>query len=135
MYDVLILDEGIVQYISSLFYNTVLPEDFYQDRIFRHLCGKGVKPTLVCCQLDIEENIRRLRNRNIVTRFSLIEDDRELSRVMGIRYINLNRIAKGFGIDATIDMQDDVCNNAEIIKKQIYKHILRTNNEKQKSAC
>ena len=102
-FDILVLDEGIIQYTSSLFFSEKLPKAFSADPVFAHLKKRGINPVVLLCDIGLEENIKRLKGRNVKTRFSQIPDDR-LGEIMQTRKENLEIISGGFKHVHRVDM-------------------------------
>lgn len=123
-YDMLLLDEGIVQFISSLLYLEQLPSSFDEESIYTHLAEREIAPFIFLCDIDdMDENIRRLRNRNVDTRFFRIKDDNKLKQVMETRKQNLHTITSGynqiFNIDMNLPVEENEKTLVGIINREI----------------
>ncbi len=119
-YDILLLEEGLVQYISSLLYMEKLPAAFRKEKIYADLAECGHEPFVFVCNLqDIYENILRLKNRKADTRFFRIRDDNELKQAMEAKKHNLDIIAGGFKYSMQLDMAIPVEENVKLVTSVI----------------
>lgn len=111
-YDIVICDEGIIQYSSSLFYYDSFKGKDLLEEIAQKICSKiDILP--IFCSIDLEESLMRMKNRPYGQRrrYSHSVDLPLLEKIMRIKGENLKLIASTFPDSVTIDMKADVNDN------------------------
>lgn len=110
--DVLLFDEGIIQYLSSIPHDRLLSKNISDEKILKRYIEDRINPRIIDCRLTMEENIRRIRDRKADTRFSRIKNDEILISIMNVKRCNLDRLSGGFFKELILNMNDDIRENA-----------------------
>jgi|SRR5699024_8461497 len=115
----IILEEGIVQYITSIPHDKLIRknENFYK------LCDiikKDFEDILqINCLLNVTELLKRIRNRNsLKNRFDTLPED-ELKRVLKIKNENIKLVRNIFNNEISIDTKKRLDENLNIILSRI----------------
>lgn len=105
-YDVIFLDEGMVQYVSSLMHTKQIIVDKNLENLINEILFKIGNIYLINCVLDLKINIQRLRSRGNkkVTRFIRVDDDQLLLSMLRIKRKNLDSLAKLFSKSPVLEI-------------------------------
>lgn len=121
--DLMILDEGYIQFITSIPHN----KQFNDGKTLRNICqfieNEHPDLRLVNCKISTEIAINRAQNRSSSSsRFDKL-DTNKLSKLMIIKQNNLERIQNQFSeeIQTNIRLEEDIETNTRVFKN----HILR----------
>lgn len=115
----IILDEGIVQFLSSIPHNIPIPikEVNLVKRISKTIESMNINYLCVECQLDREINVQRLKQRNRNDRFAYRKG---LEDLLNTKESNLSLIANEIAKNKLIvNMQNECSINSLIILKSI----------------
>ena len=121
-YDIIICDEGIIQFTSSLYFS----EDFTDADLLRKIVKELQKILItnpICCSIDIDESLRRMKNRPYGQnrRYSYSRELPVLEKAMKHRENNLKVISSAFPEPLMVDMNQCVEKNVEILLNWICK--------------
>ena len=121
-YDIIICDEGIIQYISSLFFQ----DEFKGYDIMQKISGNLQNNINICpvfCSITIEESLRRMNERPYGQdrRYSYSLDLPLLEKVMKCRFHNLDVISSFFPTPIVVDMRKNVDENVNFLISKIVK--------------
>lgn len=129
LYDVLLLDEGFCQFLSSISHNKNIKENHALRKTIKAINKAFPDLYLIECMIDNDENIRRVRQRGRSdSRFDSIIDDSNLLDLLIIKQKNLDRIAKKIATRSDIIL--DMLNNAQINQDKIIHFISSRSNQK-----
>lgn len=125
-YDVVICDEGIIQFCSSLFYL----DDFQGKNILKEIMeelDKRIKIQPVFCSIDMEESLNRIKNRPYAqqARYSFSKGISVLEKAMKHKAHNLEEISSVFPDPITIDMTVSIDDNVGVLLSMIRDRINR----------
>ena len=114
---IVILDEGIVQHITSLAHQQKIVNSVSFVRLVDFLFS-NFEITVINCCIDMNETIRRIKKRNNENdRFNLSDVD-EIKKILNIKNNNINIILEQFhGIRYDLDMNCSV--------EEIYNELLK----------
>ena len=113
----LILEEGIVQYITSFAYDTVLRDDFWMKMLIKHLF-RSFDIVVVNCNVPIEESARRIKERNKKGDRYNIDDEFRQKKLLEIKQKNIEYIMQYFnGTTYQMDMSNEPSLNAVALTK------------------
>ncbi len=128
-YDIVILEEGAIQYISSLRYLEDFSDDKDYKRISRYL-NKRLIIYPVFCNIDIAECMSRVRNRGYGSkRFSYSVGCEKFKQAMIYKEKNLRRISSTFLPPIEINMKAPVADNARLLVAEILSRSLDERNK------
>ena len=128
-YDIVILEEGAIQYISSLRYLEDFSDDKDYKRISRYL-NKRLIIYPVFCNIDIAECMSRVRNRGYGSkRFSYSVGCEKFKQAMIYKEKNLRRISSTFLPPIEINMKAPVADNARLLVTEILSRSLDERNK------
>ncbi|MBE6257007.1 MAG: ATP-binding protein [Prevotella sp.] len=128
-YDIVILEEGAIQYISSLRYLEDFSDDKDYKRISRYL-NKRLIIYPVFCNIDIAECMSRVRNRGYGSkRFSYSVGCEKFKQTMIYKEKNLRRISSTFLPPIEINMKAPVADNARLLVAEILSRSLDERNK------
>lgn len=115
-YDIMFLEEGVIQYISSLFYLEKISDDLYVKKIASELLKK-IKIIPILCSVDIEESMKRVKERSTQqnSRYSHSVGTSLLRNVLYCRQYNLNVISSFFSPIVVIDMNKPIIENVRTL--------------------
>ena len=115
-YDIVICDEGVIQFISSLYYLEEIQDDLFLKKIACFM-GKRMPIHPICCSIDITESMKRIKNRNYgqARRYSYIAGESVLEQAMICKDKNLCKISTFFPAPIFIDMSKPVLGNVDIL--------------------
>lgn len=122
-YDMMFLDEGVIQFMSSLFYMEDCPNNKLIDKIARYYLRRiNINP--VICRVDISESMRRIKERPYFqnSRFSHSVGTEKLEMALKHKIHNLEVIASYFPTHYEINMADDVQYNVSLLLSFINEH-------------
>ena len=115
-YDMMFLDEGFIQFISSLFYLEECSIDNQIDKIAKYFSGRiNIKP--IFCSVDVCESLKRLKERPYKQggRFSHSVSSEKLEIALKYKIKNLKIIASYFPDHYEINMADTVQQNVSLL--------------------
>lgn len=116
---VLLLEEGFVQYLSSLAYDKDLSVSFFLARLIRRVFRDFVI-ILVDCQISVDESIRRIKARHKTGDRYNISDETHQRYLLEKKLCNLKKVVKYYGsIKYTMDMTNRPEMNALFLVKLI----------------
>ena len=128
-YDIVILEEGAIQYISSLRYLEDFSDDKDYKRISRYL-NKRLIIYPVFCNIDIAECMSRVRNRGYGSkRFSYSVGCEKFKQTMIYKEKNLRRISSTFLPPIEINMKAPVADNERLLVAEILSRSLDERNK------
>ena len=128
-YDIVILEEGAIQYISSLRYLEDFSDDKDYKRISRYL-NKRLIIYPVFCNIDIAECMSRVRNRGYGSkRFTYSVGCEKFKQAMIYKEKNLRRISSTFLPPIEINMKAPVADNARLLVTEILSRSLDERNK------
>ena len=128
-YDIVILDEGAIQYISSLRYLEDFSDDKDYERISRYL-NKRLVIYPVFCNIDIAESMSRVKNRGYGSeRFTYSVGCEKFKQAMIYKEKNLRRISSTFLPPIEINMKAPVADNARLLVSEILSRSLDERNK------
>lgn len=116
-YDMMFLDEGVIQFISSLFYLEDCPIDNNIDEIAKYFTERIVV-NAVFCSVDIRESMKRVKERPYLqdSRFSHSVGTEKLEMALNHKIRNLKDIASYFPNQYEINMADTVQHNVSLLQ-------------------
>lgn len=119
-YDIIFLDEGLIQFISSLFYAESYQNNKYLKNIVAIL-DEYIKINPVFCSIEVNESMQRIKNRPYQrkTRYSFSVGSSMLKSVLEYRNYNLKSISSAFPPHIQIDMLENVEDNANLIVEKV----------------
>lgn len=122
--DMILLDEGLVQNVTSLFFMDAIPKDPSAERVLKHLIHVKGRYLFVKCNISMEENIARLKKRARENdRYYALEEDR-LREALLVKEQNIDYLLflietekRGEKID--IDMEKSTKHNVDLIIEKL----------------
>lgn len=128
-YDIVILEEGAIQYISSLRYLEDFSDDKDYERISRYLNMRIIIHP-VFCNIDIAESMSRVRNRGYGSkRFTYSVGTENFKQAMFYKEKNLRKISSTFAPPIEINMKSHVADNARLLVTEILSRSLDERNK------
>lgn len=123
-YDVMFLDEGIIQFLSSLFYMEDIPQNSDIKKIVHYLNNKIVMRPILC-SVDMNVSLKRIKERPYkqTGRFSHSIGASVLEKALKHKAYNLDVISSYFPSHIEIDMIRPVIYNTDFLLSKI-KHNL-----------
>ena len=113
---IIILDEGFIQFISSIPHDIVIKENELLQKLLITWENIVENTLFVDCRLSVEEDIDRIRKRNKNDRFKRIENDKILAKLLQIKEYNLDVLTKKIARKkVTLNMADPVDTNIKYI--------------------
>lgn len=121
-YDFVICDEGIIQHISSFFFQTDFKDHDIMQEIARDL-QNIIDICPIFCSITIEESLRRMKERPYGQdrRYSYSLSLPLLEKVMKYRSHNLDVISSFFPTPIVVDMRKKVDENINFLISKIVK--------------
>ena len=121
--DYILFDEGIVQYITTLYHGVNIPQEFLESKdILNSIKNFYQKDNvyLINCVIEEEENVNRLKKRSREKDRFLLEDDKDMREALQLKRNNLDSVIYAVNprncITIKLDNTDDACN---IVKNYI----------------
>ena len=129
-YDIIFLEEGIIQYISSLFYLEDIPDNKILGKIVSYLTERVVIEPIFC-YADISTSMKRIKERPYkqTARYSFFVGQQTLEEALTHRLNNLHVISSYFPSHITINMKRPADENALLLISIIENRIGRTENK------
>ena len=123
LYDVILCEEGIVQYITSLCYLEDLPDTKLLSKIIE-IINKTINPIAIYCEISEEESLLRItkRSNSISLRFSSKIPIDVLEKAIEKRGRNMLVVAKYLPTRHTLSM----LLNEDVLKRELYDLSKRT---------
>lgn len=123
-YDILFLEEGLIQALSSLFYLEDIPDNHLIEKI-RKLVSKEIHIMPIFCSVDINVSMDRIRDRPTQqkARYSHSVGSSVLEDALIHRKHNLEVISSAFQSNMKIDMNASVDTNVSLIISLIEKNM------------
>ena len=116
---IFILDEGIVQYVSSLAYDKEIEFDSGLKKLVRRFIKK-YDPTVIDCHISVDTAYDRIMGRGKTNDRYYLDDKDEVKRLLKIKRDNIDMIIKEFiGQVKTVDLMDKSADAAEILKSTL----------------
>ncbi len=117
---VVLLDEGILQYLSSIPYDVLIDEKLLTKDQVRKLISCIDKYVIVDCRVPLEEDIRRLKARNRENDRYCRLDEEQLLRTLNVKQENLDYLRSSLTTQDsfTISMTESPEENTEIFWKE-----------------
>ena len=124
-YQIILLDEGIAQLLTSIAHNQQLVISESLKIYLNKLNMYGIMPKLVSCELPIEESIKRIRLRGekYAKRFSKIETDDELGQILLMKSSNIEFVSNLIKTELNLSTSKDVDVNVKKIINYIKQKI------------
>lgn len=121
-YDFVICDEGIIQHISSLFFQN----DFKGHDVMQEIARDLQNIINICpifCSITVEESLRRMKERPYGQdrRYSYSLSLSLLEKVMKYRFHNLDVVSSFFPTPIVVDMRKNVDENVNFLISKIVK--------------
>lgn len=114
---IIVLDEGIIQFLSSIPHDNVIKKVELIERITNSINEIPFDALYVECQLDLDSTMYRIKQRNKKDRFAYKDS---LGELLMIKETNLALISNAIARNKVIvDMKDSSINNAEIVINKI----------------
>ncbi|MBR4837226.1 MAG: ATP-binding protein [Bacteroidales bacterium] len=114
---IIVLDEGIIQFLSSIPHDNVIKKVELIERITKSINENPFDVLYVDCQLDLDSTMYRIKQRDKKDRFAYKDS---LGELLMIKESNLALISNSIVRNKVIvDMKDSSINNAEIIINKI----------------
>lgn len=91
-FDILIFDEGVIQYITSIFHEkNIKMDDLNSAKILlqNNICDEKL---IINCLLDFEENVNRLIERHRSGDRFIGENDSQIKRMLDLKIDNINKV-------------------------------------------
>lgn len=118
--DIILLDEGIIQNFTSLFFMDAIPRDPSTEKVLKNMMRVRCRYLFVKCHISVEESMKRLRKRARVNdRYCPLKDE-TLKEALLVKEQNIDyllsfaRFWRG-GELADINMENSAKNNADLI--------------------
>lgn len=112
-YDIILCEEGFVQYISSFSYAEKLPN----TESIKELCSyihSLIEVHLIQCLLGVEDSFKRIEGRPVVSRrYSSTCPAEQLRKALDTKSINLSVISSYFSNKLSLDMFENLNNNRQ----------------------
>ncbi|SEA56433.1 hypothetical protein SAMN05216462_1815 [Xylanibacter ruminicola] len=123
-YDIMFLDEGIIQYLSSLFYLEDCPIDNQLGKIANFLLKQNITP--IFCSVDICESMKRIKDRPYSQkgRFSHSVGTEKLEMALKFKNHNLKVIASFFPDRYKINMTDSIQHNVSLLRSYVNQKLM-----------
>ena len=123
-YDVMFLEQGVIQFISSLFYLEDCPIDNQLGKISKYFSKLNINPIL--CSVDICESMKRIKERPYFqnTRFSHYVGTENLETALKHKIHNLKVIASYFPDCYEINMTDTIQQNVSLLLSFVNKKLV-----------
>jgi thymidylate kinase len=119
---IFILDEGFIQFVSAIPHSILMKDNGLLKNLINELSSITNDTLFIDCNLDIKENINRLRKRNRQDQFNRLKDDIDLETLLLTKKSNLVLLINKITIKKiSIDMSNSLENNASIILKELKK--------------
>jgi energy-coupling factor transporter ATP-binding protein EcfA2 len=110
---IIVLDEGIIQFLSSIPHDNVIKKVELIERISNCINENPIEVLYVECQLDLDSTMYRIKQRGKKDRFAYKDS---LGEILMIKETNLALISDTIVRNKLIvDMKDSSINNAEIV--------------------
>ena len=114
---IIVLDEGIIQFLSSIPHDNVIKKVELIERITNSINENPFDALYVECQLDLDTTMYRIKQRDRKDRFAYKDS---LGELLMIKETNLALISNAIVRNKVIvDMKDSSINNAEIVINKI----------------
>ena len=121
-YDYILLDEGIVQFITSIVHDEVIKNDIYTDEICKNISNVYSNyTTVIHCNLDYKNIIGRLKKRNKKNDRFIFTDEDMMLKVLKKKEKNLDTISHKILFNEYIDLnlEDKLDLNCQKIMNRI----------------
>jgi cellulose biosynthesis protein BcsQ len=129
-YDIVILEEGTIQFISSLRFLEDFSDDKDYQRISRYL-NRRLLINPVFCNIDIAESMSRVKNREYGSerRFSYRIGAEKFKQAMIYKEKNLRKISSTFAPPIEINMKAPIADNVRLLLSEILSRSLDERNK------
>lgn len=112
---IMILDEGIIQFVSSIAHGKDISTSSTVLSLLDQIQKLGIKIKAIECTLPLNENIKRLTERKQHSRFLLAENQNEIIRLLVIKKNNVDYVASHFEKLCTLDMSKSSMDNSLLL--------------------
>ena len=113
---IIVLDEGLVQFISSIPHETPLQTNDALSALLGRMNAITRRTLFVECDLPLEDVVGRLRKRNQDDRFSRVADDHALRALLRMKKRNLDALTRDVALNKlTLDMKQPAAFNADFV--------------------
>lgn len=121
--DIILLDEGIVQNFTSLFFTEEIPHDITISKVLTDLTCIRCEYQFVKCNISVEESSFRIKKRARDHDRYCNLDKESLRNALLIKERNINYLLSLIGENKKvgIDMQSHVQDNIDLIIKELFK--------------
>lgn len=121
--DIILLDEGLVQNFTSLFFMDAIPREPSTEKVIRNMIDLRCRYLIVKCNISIEEDVVRLKNRaRINDRYYSLQGE-ALRKALFTKEQNIDYVISLFkakrGIKLDIDMESSAKSNTDLIIKKL----------------
>ena len=114
--EIILLDEGIIQFLTSLAHGIKISEKKIITKICNYFNDTYPKKTiLIKCEIKLEDNILRLKKRNRINDRFIFSDINEMKKQLNIKENNLDFISSLFKCDKKVILNLEKDKNCEII--------------------
>lgn len=116
-YDILILDEGFVQFITSIPHEQRISNNSRIIKLTEHISNKNKQSYLIKCEINIDESLKRISNRSTPSpRFDFLPT-KDLRRLLDIKKANLYFVGGNMKYKkmSKLNMKNKVNSNVDLI--------------------
>lgn len=118
-YDIVLCEEGFIQYVSSFCYSTDLPESKHLSNLCAYMSSLLRFNSVHCC-LDVDVSLKRINNRPVLSRrFSSSCSSDLMRKALISKSGNLRVISSYFTNALNLDMLKDVDGNQKALLSYI----------------
>ena len=108
---IILLDEGIIQFISSMSHEKKISQYPVVISLIDSILHSGIKVKAVECKLPLKDNLYRLTNREQKSRFLKSNDQNTIYNLLVKKKDNVDFVASHFEIIASLDMTKSINEN------------------------
>lgn len=116
---IILLEEGVIQFVTSLAHEKPVDEYERIADVIERMKEYGIRIKPVDCILPLDENIKRLTERRIHSRFLDVKNETELEELLSVKRKNLDFVSAFFDPILTLDMKKIPEENADILCRTI----------------
>ena len=119
LYDILLIDEGIVQHLTSIPHSKIIKNNKVQHKLFELFSQKYQNSIIINCNINRNINAHRLKKRNrLGSRFDM-EKVESLIPLLEVKEMNLHIVREYLKSNKSIeiDMESNLSDNADEILK------------------
>lgn len=121
--DIILLDEGIVQNFTSLFFTKEIPHDIITSRVLMSLINISSEYQFIKCNFSVEASSLRIKKRVRKNDRYCNLDIESLNKALLVKERNIEYLLSMIDDSKKIslDMRNTVQNNIDIITKELFK--------------